>query len=44
MSFDLYPPCIHEGDLSPDAFGTEVDEICKEIRSSVKGLFGRDEK
>jgi len=43
MSFDLYPPCIHEGDLSPDAFGTEVDEICKEVDEICKG-FGRDEK
>ena len=42
MSFDLYPPCIYEGDLSADAFGSDVDEVCQEIRAAVKG-WGCDE-
>eukprot|EP00527_Entomoneis_sp_CCMP2396_P009148 CAMPEP_0198137210 /NCGR_PEP_ID=MMETSP1443-20131203/739_1 /TAXON_ID=186043 /ORGANISM="Entomoneis sp., Strain CCMP2396" /LENGTH=323 /DNA_ID=CAMNT_0043798569 /DNA_START=41 /DNA_END=1012 /DNA_ORIENTATION=+ len=33
---------IHEGDLSPDAFGDEVDEICNEIHEACAG-FGTDE-
>ncbi|ACI65638.1 annexin [Phaeodactylum tricornutum CCAP 1055/1] len=43
MSIDLYPAIIHEGDLSPDSFGPEVDEICNEIDASCKG-FGTNEK
>lgn len=43
MSVDLYPAIIHEGDLSPDAFGSEVDEICQEIHDACKG-FGTDEE
>mmetsp|Transcript_16745 Transcript_16745/g.31856 ORF Transcript_16745/g.31856 Transcript_16745/m.31856 type:complete len:330 (+) Transcript_16745:115-1104(+) len=43
MSLDLYPSIIHEGDLSPDAFGDEVDAICQEIQKATKG-FGTDEK
>jgi hypothetical protein len=43
MSLDFYPPMIHEGDLTPDAFGPEVDELCKEIHDACKG-FGTDEK
>jgi len=37
MSLDLYPEIIHEGDLSPDAFGEEVDAICEEIHKATKG-------
>ena len=40
MSIDLYPSIIHEGDLSPDAFGSEVDERCDEIYKACKG-FGK---
>jgi len=43
MSFDLYPPSILEGDLSPESFGSEVDDICEEIRAATKG-FGCDQK
>lgn len=43
MTLDLYPDVIHEGDLSPDAFGDEVDDICNEIHAASKG-FGTDEK
>ncbi|GAX29391.1 hypothetical protein FisN_16Hh169 [Fistulifera solaris] len=42
MSIDLYPPIIHEGDLSPDSFGNEVDQVCQEIHAACKG-FGTDE-
>ena len=41
MSLDLYPEIIHEGDLSPDAFGEEVDAICEEIHKATKGTTGR---
>ena len=37
MSIDLYPEIIHEGDLSPDAFGDEVDALCHEIHAACKG-------
>jgi hypothetical protein len=40
---NLYPSIIHEGDLSPDAFGTDVDSICNEIHDATKG-FGTNEK
>ena len=43
MSIDLYPPIVHQGDLSPDAFGNDVDKICEEIQSACKG-FGTDEE
>lgn len=35
MSYDLYPACIHQGDLTPESFGSEVDEICEEIRAGT---------
>ena len=38
MVLDLYPEIIHEGDLSPDAVGSEVDEICNEIHAACKGV------
>ena len=38
MGLDLYPEIVHEGDLSPDAFGAEVDEICSEIHAACKGV------
>lgn len=36
MSLDLYPEIIHEGDLSPDAVGSDVDAICEEINKATK--------
>jgi hypothetical protein len=36
MSLDLYPEIIHEGDLSPDAVGSDVDAICDEIHKATK--------
>jgi hypothetical protein len=43
MLINLYPEIIHDGDLSPDAFGSDVDEICEEIYAACKG-FGTDEE
>jgi hypothetical protein len=43
MSLDLYPFIVHEGDLSPDSFGSDVDDICNEIHKACKG-WGTDEK
>jgi Annexin len=39
----LYPKFIHDGDLSPEAFGSDVDQTCNEIQGACKG-FGTDEK
>jgi len=41
MTIDIYPPIVHEADLSPDAFGPEIDDLCEEIHSGVKG-WGAD--
>jgi len=40
---NLYPDIVHENDLSPDAFGDEVDEACNAIYKACKG-WGTDEK
>ena len=40
---DLYPAIIHEGDLSPNYSGSDVDSICNQIHAACKG-FGTDEK
>lgn len=39
---NLYPSIIHEGDLSPDTVGPEIDELCEQIHAACKG-FGTDE-
>lgn len=39
---NLYPAIIHEGDLSPESVGDQVDGICNEIAEAVKG-FGTNE-
>jgi Annexin len=39
----LYPKFIHDGDLSPEAFGSDIDLTCQEIQGACKG-FGTDEK
>lgn len=43
MSLDFYPSLIHEGDLTPDACGAEIDDVCKDIHAACKG-WGTDEK
>lgn len=43
QTMNLYPSIIHQGDLSPDSFGSDVDNICNEIHGACKG-FGTDEK
>ena len=43
MTVDLYPSIIYEGDLSPNSFGSDVDDICNEIHAACKG-FGTNEK
>mmetsp|Transcript_22673 Transcript_22673/g.64190 ORF Transcript_22673/g.64190 Transcript_22673/m.64190 type:complete len:330 (-) Transcript_22673:148-1137(-) len=42
MSLDLYPEMIYEGDLSPDAVGDDITEICEKIHKACKG-WGTDE-
>jgi len=39
---NLYPEIIHEGDLSPESVGEEIDEICDQIHEACKG-WGTDE-
>ena len=43
MSVPLYPAIVMEGDLSPDAVGSDVDDVCQEIHDACKG-FGTDEE
>jgi len=31
---DIYPAIIHEGDLSPDYSGSDVDTICNAIHDA----------
>jgi hypothetical protein len=38
MTIPLWPEFVMANDLSPEAFGSEVDEICQEIESATKGL------
>mmetsp|Transcript_5466 Transcript_5466/g.7167 ORF Transcript_5466/g.7167 Transcript_5466/m.7167 type:complete len:344 (-) Transcript_5466:83-1114(-) len=38
MTIPLWPEFVMANSLSPDAFGSEVDEICEEIESATKGL------
>jgi hypothetical protein len=33
MSINIYPDLILEGDLSPDAAGSEIDDVC-DVRKS----------
>ena len=42
-NMNLYPAIIHEGDLSPNYSGSDIDVICEGIHSACKG-FGTDEK
>ncbi|KAL7564462.1 hypothetical protein ACA910_001556 [Epithemia clementina (nom. ined.)] len=42
MSIGLYPAIVLEGDLSPDAFGSDVDAVCEEIHEACQG-FGTHE-
>ncbi|KAL7564459.1 hypothetical protein ACA910_001553 [Epithemia clementina (nom. ined.)] len=42
MGIGLYPAIVMEGDLSPDAFGSDVDAVCQQIHDACKG-FGTDE-
>jgi hypothetical protein len=42
MTLNVYPDIILEGDLSPDAVGPEIEEICNEIHEACKG-FGTNE-
>jgi hypothetical protein len=41
MTIDLYPSIIYENDLSPDAAGSSIDDICNEIHAACRG-FGTD--
>lgn len=44
MSTALYPAFVLEGDLSPDTFGSAVDEVCMEINDACKGFGTNEEK
>ena len=38
MTIPLYPEIVLANDLSPEGFGSEVDDICQEIESATKGI------
>eukprot|EP00557_Chaetoceros_sp_GSL56_P007246 CAMPEP_0176490074 /NCGR_PEP_ID=MMETSP0200_2-20121128/7663_1 /TAXON_ID=947934 /ORGANISM="Chaetoceros sp., Strain GSL56" /LENGTH=59 /DNA_ID=CAMNT_0017887329 /DNA_START=52 /DNA_END=227 /DNA_ORIENTATION=- len=40
FSINIFPDLMHEEDLTPDC-GVEIDSICEEIHSAVKG-WGSD--
>ena len=44
MTIPLYPPIVTEQDLSPAAFGSEIDELCQKIRDATKGLGANRQK
>jgi annexin A13 len=37
MTINIYPEIVHVNNLSPDAFGPEIDEYCQEIRDACAG-------
>jgi hypothetical protein len=42
MAIELYPSIIHEGDLSPDAVGDEINdtvEVCPELFNHNKSVL-----
>mmetsp|Transcript_14277 Transcript_14277/g.39668 ORF Transcript_14277/g.39668 Transcript_14277/m.39668 type:complete len:344 (+) Transcript_14277:110-1141(+) len=44
MTIPLWPDFVMANDLSPDAFGSEVDEACEEIESATKGIGANRQK
>ena len=38
MTIPLWPEFVMANDLSPDGFGSEIDEICEEIEKATKGI------
>ena len=37
MTIPIYPDIVTEQDLSPDHFGSEIDDLCQQIRDATKG-------
>jgi hypothetical protein len=37
MTIRLYPDIVRENKLAPDHGGSEVDELCEQIRDATKG-------
>ena len=44
MAITLYPEIVHEGDLSPDAVGTEIDEVVEVRRRHGRRVCGKDRR
>lgn len=44
MTVPIYPSIVKEQDLSPDHFGSEIDELCEQIRSATKGWGANKQK
>jgi len=36
MTIPLYPEIVREKNLAPDHFGSDIDEICEQIRDATK--------
>ena len=36
MTVAVYPDIVLKQDLAPDHFGSEIDELCEQIRSATK--------
>lgn len=44
MTIDLYPPIVKEQNLSPDHFGSDIDDIVEEIYNATKGWGANKQK
>jgi len=36
VTVPIYPAIVREQDLTPDHFGSDIDELCQEIRDGTK--------
>lgn len=43
MTLELYPSMVHEGSVSRDVAGSDIDDICQTIHEACQG-FGTNEK
>jgi hypothetical protein len=43
LPLELYPPMVHEGEISRDVASGDIDDLCQQIHDACKG-FGTNEK
>jgi hypothetical protein len=41
MTIPIYPEIVMQQDLAPDHFGSEIDDLCQQIRDATKGWYVR---